>query len=710
MRSGLVSVLGCVLLTACMDDLPTVPIDVARCGDNRVDAPETCDDGNAVNEDACTNACQRAACGDGIVRNDLQFDHDDYESCDDGNAINEDACLSNCSEASCGDGFVRTDIGPDDWGAERCDDGNYDNQDTCSRDCNPDDHGNDFQTATPLFEHQPMPGQIESGDYTDWGDFFVFRADKDGLYTFSTANGAAPSILDTDCELVNDDNRTLGSTIGGAHCRMELAMRSEQVIYLRVDSHESGNYTVFVEGPCGNAVIEDHEECDPASVSEWDAFSCRSDCRIRRTLSLGDDTSCSLDDGNVYCWGSWLHRIPGGLPANEPGNDVDWSTQQEEIRTPCAVRPQPISSGLPITYFTHAGKGVCGHNRSGQPLCWGGDLAHRGYDETLLSRARACGAQVSGDQCFETAVVLPEEDYGSARGLGINAQSQCMVVEGRVMCWGAWLPSAYHGELGRSIDEQASDPQVELKPEAVAGFDANDPPIFIDGHLHTMCALTQGGKVWCWGSNSFGQLGLGQTTGPETCSGGPCSRAPQLVDLPGFMIDVEVGAHAVCSISRSGKLYCWGKATVTVADETDETDETEACSAGPCVTRPYDLLENTVEMSQRISRVAVGDAHTCALGDDGVVTCWGTTRDGRLGIGDEFLEYGVLVEAYPKVLSRLINVTDIAVGARHSCARVRSSRGQADRIYCWGDNRFGQLGNGQIEPNQVLPIRVLGPR
>ena len=65
--------------------------DSARCGDNRVTGTETCDDGNTVDDDACTNACQAAACGDGILRLDLSEGTLGYEACDDGNAFEEDA-------------------------------------------------------------------------------------------------------------------------------------------------------------------------------------------------------------------------------------------------------------------------------------------------------------------------------------------------------------------------------------------------------------------------------------------------------------------------------------------------------------------------------------------------------------------------------------------------------------------------------------------
>lgn len=103
------------------------------CGDGTVDPNEACDDGNRVDTDACTNACEPAACGDGIVQADA-------EACDDGNAINTDACTNACTVAVCGDGITRVD-------SEACDDGNESNTDGCTNACEAARCGDGFVRA-----------------------------------------------------------------------------------------------------------------------------------------------------------------------------------------------------------------------------------------------------------------------------------------------------------------------------------------------------------------------------------------------------------------------------------------------------------------------------------------------------------------------------------------------------------------------------------
>ena len=128
------------------------------CGDSIVATPETCDDGNSDDTDACRNNCTSATCGDGVVqagvepcddgdsddtnscKNDCTLSPapptpvscgnntvDEGEQCDDGNQDDTDACAG-CQVARCGDGFVQA-------GVEPCDDGNTSEDDDCNSQC-----------------------------------------------------------------------------------------------------------------------------------------------------------------------------------------------------------------------------------------------------------------------------------------------------------------------------------------------------------------------------------------------------------------------------------------------------------------------------------------------------------------------------------------------------------------------------------------------
>lgn len=95
---------------------------LAACGDGVIhEGVEACDDGEENGDTkACTSACVSASCGDGLV-------HEGVEECDDANADNTDMCTDTCAAAKCGDGFVQA--------GEECDDGNGVNNDGCSSMC-----------------------------------------------------------------------------------------------------------------------------------------------------------------------------------------------------------------------------------------------------------------------------------------------------------------------------------------------------------------------------------------------------------------------------------------------------------------------------------------------------------------------------------------------------------------------------------------------
>ena len=117
----------------CGDGVVRQDIDGDGNADTNHAAYEQCDDGNDVDDDACTNDCRAAICGDGIVRTDLEEGHVDFEQCDDANDVDSDACLNTCTVARCGDGVLRQPQ-PGETVAEfeACDDGNSASGDGCT--------------------------------------------------------------------------------------------------------------------------------------------------------------------------------------------------------------------------------------------------------------------------------------------------------------------------------------------------------------------------------------------------------------------------------------------------------------------------------------------------------------------------------------------------------------------------------------------------
>jgi len=90
--------------------------------------------------------------------------------------------------------------------------------------------------------------------------------------------------------------------------------------------------------------------------------------------------------------------------------------------------------------------------------------------------------------------------------------------------------------------------------------------------------------------------------------------------------------------------------------------------------------------------------HTCAVLEDGSAMCWGNNEDGQIGDGNSGT--GLKVGMPVQVSGLPGKVTQIAVGAYNTCAILEDKT-----VWCWGDNMFGQIGDGSKNPSPV-PVQV----
>lgn len=168
------------------------------------------------------------------------------------------------------------------------------------------------------------------------------------------------------------------------------------------------------------------------------------------------------------------------------------------------------------------------------------------------------------------------------------------------------------------------------------------------------CALLVGGEVFCWGGNTFGQLGQGTR---ETFIATP-------VQVPGLSDVVAIRAGNTQTFARTagGEIYSWG---VSARIGRSGAPNSPA------------LVEGVTSAVQ----VHAGFGHACARLADGTLQCWGINGDGQAG-GEGTGVPTARTVALPGP------ATDVAAGDYHTCAVV------GGRVLCFGRNLSGQLGDG----------------
>ena len=194
------------------------------------------------------------------------------------------------------------------------------------------------------------------------------------------------------------------------------------------------------------------------------------------------------------------------------------------------------------------------------------------------------------------------------------------------------------------------------------------------GHDFT-CAVSTTKRVYCWGTNSQGQLarpiGTGASGGSNVIDTGTANQIhpqPLLVtELVGDVESVSTGYAHACARMTTGKVFCWG----------DNTYGQLGDSSTVSATAPVEVL-----LPETATAVSAGDASTCAVLTSGAIACWGLGADGRLGTGN------TSTALRPVVISGVSHAVDVSVGSRHTCALANG------KAYCWGYGTTGALGLG----------------
>ncbi|MGI6681028.1 MAG: RCC1 domain-containing protein, partial [Bdellovibrionota bacterium] len=258
--------------------------------------------------------------------------------------------------------------------------------------------------------------------------------------------------------------------------------------------------------------------------------------------------------------------------------------------------------------------------------------------------------------CFAFEPILD-----SIKQVASNGNITCAIsASGELWCWGVSEFLNVEAKLGSYVPV----------PQKIT--ELTDVSSVSIGRNH-ICAISNN-KLYCWGRNSNGQLGVENTD---------ITTTPQLI-LSEFNISKVVAEHDnTCAITTTGVLYCWGN---------NEYGSVGNNSLSRSVLLPTQILTNVsyVSLSSASARVA------CAIKTNGELWCWGGNAQGQVGIGS----LNDVVRLPQKVLEAVSNVS---LRSYNACAIKINGE-----LFCWGDNQYTYKPIASEATSKVLtPLKIL---
>ena len=347
-----------------------------------------------------------------------------------------------------------------------------------------------------------------------------------------------------------------------------------------------------------------------------------------------------------------------------------------------------------------------------------------------------------------------------ARGAVIslfNNVTCALASDGRAICWG----QNSFGVCGRPpYDTPQAIPTPVIDDHAYTS-------IAVGGIF--ACGTTASGVTYCWGTNDTGVLGFGPNPPPSSAT--PGIWGPNAVLTSQRFVSVVAGLNSACALNAAGELYCWGLGTTTPTRVLEEFvfASIEARGNRTCGVTPQRTV--ACYGPSEIGLLAAGDAdvwmahtvgetHNCLLGETGAAYCWGLPSRGQLGssTGIESCRACELCSSYdcvrsPQPVDGGVTFTSLSAGAFYTCglsdagaaycwgansdsgavgdgtatdwAEPRPVNGgytfasvvaggattcgvtAAGALYCWGNNSWGQVGDGNVLTTQTSEVRAV---
>lgn len=337
-----------------------------------------------------------------------------------------------------------------------------------------------------------------------------------------------------------------------------------------------------------------------------------------------------------------------------------------------------------------------GNNKSGDG-CSKDCLTEKCGDGIVNDSEENCddGNRDNGDGCDKDCQTEYDFVQSARTTLDVGNTTTCYKSENlwQLKCWG----SNNQGELGQEdtaeIGNGIGDDVEEAYPIKL-GSGISAAVVSTGGSTNSKftCVVTSAGSLKCFGDNSSGQLGKGDTADigdNDDEMGNDLSSIP--LGSGREAQDVDTGGKHVCALLDNDSVKCFGENNYGQLGQEDTEDRGDESG---------ELGNNLVEIDLGTGRsakmVATGQDFSCAILDDDSLKCWGRNQSGQLGqentdsLGDNVNEMGDNLAAIDLGTNR--TASQVVAGAQHVCALLDD-----DSVKCFGANNEGQLGQGHTD-------------
>lgn len=249
------------------------------------------------------------------------------------------------------------------------------------------------------------------------------------------------------------------------------------------------------------------------------------------------------------------------------------------------------------------------------------------------------------------------------RGVFGGDDHACGYKEESMYCWGG----NEYGQLGNGV----ADSDAHTIPELVTSVDGEITPV--RGSSNSVSGVLLSRILYLWGRNDSGQLGIGTTDSDP-------HPIPRLVDtLLVDVADLSLGGDHVLARAVGSTVHAWGR--------------NDWGQLGDGTTEDISLPVEVIDLDENVIDQDGSENHSCFVVESLLLYCSGKNDHGQLGIGAADSD----AHPFPEFVSSLGTVVAVAVAGNTTFARTT-----AGDVYGWGDNTFGQLGDGTTDERWTM--------